>query len=160
MASPVGVNWRRVVRQAVIAGFAGGAVIEIYLYLTTILPVHGNVLAAWQWIAAAALGKTAAYSSPAYAWIGLVVHFVVCIGWAGGYAYFAPRQAFVNERWFVSGVVYGIVVYLFMVVLQIGAGVFAMPSPPSVANALVANMLFFGVPVAYVVARLDRSGIA
>jgi hypothetical protein len=150
------VDWARVLRQAAIAGIAGGIVIEFYLYFTTILPAHRSVLTALQWIAAAAVGKSVAYSSPAYAWVGIFVHFGVSIGWAGGYAYFAQRQDFVNQRWLVSGIVYGIVVYLFMVVLQIGAGVYPMPSPADVANALIAHTLFFGAPVAYVVARLDQ----
>jgi len=156
MATKARVNWGRVAMQAVIAGIAGGAVMEIYLYFTTIVPAHASLFAVWQGIAAAAVGKAAAYGNPAYAWVGLVIHFVVSIGWAGGYAYLALRQDFLNQRRLVSGIVYGIVVYIFMVVLQIGAGVYAAPTPPDVANALIAHTLFFGVPVAYVVAWLDQ----
>jgi uncharacterized membrane protein YagU involved in acid resistance len=157
MVSTAPLKWSRVVRDAFAAGITGGVVIEFYLYLTTMLPAHVSVISAWQWIASGAIGKTA-FSSTSFAWIGLLVHFCVSIGWAGGYAYFAQRQRFVNQRWIVSGLVYGFVVYIFMVLIQMGAQVFRVPdSPPSLVNALIAHMVFFGVPVAYVVATLERS---
>jgi hypothetical protein len=81
----------------------------------------------------------------------------VSIGWAGGYAYFAQRNAFVNQRWFVSGLGYGFVVYVFMQILLLGARAFVFPATPTaLINAVIAHMLFFGVPVAFVVARMDR----
>jgi hypothetical protein len=155
MASTAPLNWGRIALQAVVAGITGGIILEAYLYLTTILPVHGSLLTSWQWIASAAIGK-AAFQSTAYAWVGLLVHFGVSIGWAAGYAYFAQVQRFVNDRWFVSGLGYGLVVYLFMLVLLLGAGAFVFPpTPTALINVVIAHMLFFGVPVSYVVARMN-----
>lgn len=157
MPSTTSLNWGRIAREAIAAGIAAGAILELYLYLTTILPVHGSLLASWQWIAAAAVGK-AAYDSSAYAWLGLLVHFIVSIGWAGGYAYFAQTQPFVNVRWFISGLGYGLVVYLFMLLLLLGARAFVFPpTPTALLNIVLAHMLFFGVPLAFVVARMSRS---
>ena len=106
MATTARLNWGRVVMQAFGAGIIGGIVLDLYLYLTTILPAHGSVLAMWQWVASAAIGPVALTNS-SYAWLGLLVHFIVSIGWAGGYAYFAQTQNFVNTRWFISGLMYG-----------------------------------------------------
>lgn len=157
MSISVSLNWRRIVAQALVAGLIAGVTIELYLYLTSVLPAHGNIFAVWQFIASAAFGK-AAYQSEQFVWIGLVMHVLVSIGWAGGYAYFAQTQPFVNRRWFVSGLVYGVVVFLFMQLLLIGAQVFHFPATPlAFFNEVVAHMLFFGVPVAYVVARMNAA---
>jgi hypothetical protein len=151
------LNWGRVVRQALAAGVAAGVALEAYLYLTVMLPSHTTLFAAWQLIASAAIGK-AAFDSPSYAWLGLVLHFGVSIGWAGGYAYFAQHQPFVNRRWVVSGICYGLVVYLFMQILLLGARAPVFPPTPTAwLNDLFAHAIFFGLPLAFVVARMDRT---
>lgn len=151
------LRWGRIIAQAIAAGLVGGAILEAYLYLTVMLPAHGSLLATWQWIASAAIGK-AAFDNGAYVWLGLALHFGVSIGWAGGYAYVAQRQPFVNRRWIVSGICYGLVVYLFMQILLLGARAFVFPPTPDAwLNDLLAHAVFFGLPVAYVVSRMDRT---
>lgn len=149
-------DWRRVVRQALVAGFIAGVLIDAYLLATQVLPSHGSAVQMWQWVASAALGQVA-FSSPSYALLGLIAHFCVSIGWAGGYAYLAQQQPFVNQRWAISGLVYGIVVYIFMDILLLGVRMFTPPSPVMLLNALIAHCVFFGLPLAYVVARMDRT---
>lgn len=154
MATIQRIRWASIVRQALLAGIAGGIVIDLYLWLTTIVPAHGSLVVMWQWIASTALGK-AAFTSPNYAVAGVLLHFCASVGWAGGYAYLAATQRFINERWFISGAVYGVVVYGFMQLLLVGVNAFAMPaSPAAFANALAAHMIF-GLVVAFTIARLD-----
>ena len=149
-------NWGRIATQALVAGIAGGFLIELYRYLTTFLPQHTGLMAAWQWIASVAIGPVA-LTNPSFAWFGLLAHAVVSIGWAGGYAYFAQTQPFVNARWPLSGLVYGLVVYFFMQILLLGARAFVFPATAVILlNALVAHAVFFGLPVALVVARMSR----
>lgn len=157
MARAASPNWASIVKQGAAAGVVGAVTIELYLYLTTILPAHQSLLEAWRWIASAALGR-AALTTPNDAWLGLLFHVCVSVGWAGGYAYFAQSRPFVNARWFVSGVGYGVVVYVFMQVLLLGVGeLVPPPTPLDLLNALAAHTLFFGVPVAFVVARMDNA---
>jgi uncharacterized membrane protein YagU involved in acid resistance len=156
MATQQRTDWLAVARTAILAGLTGGLVMELYVYATTILPSHGDVLATWQWIASAAMGPPA-YTSPALAWAGLAIHFVVSIGWAGGYAYIAGTRAFMSRRWVLSGLGFGVVVYVFMQFLLIGAGKFQAPSDLQLLNQLVGHGLFFGVPVAFVTAKVGRA---
>ncbi len=150
-------NWNAILRQALVAGVIGGIIMEAYLLLTTVVPAHGNVLQVWQWIASAAVGDVA-FTSTGYAWFGLLVHFIVSCGWAGGYAYLAQQQTFMNRRWVISGLVYGLIVYIFMDILLLGARKFVPPANALLLlNALIAHCVFFGLPVAFVVARLDAS---
>jgi hypothetical protein len=155
MAATVRPNWGRIIVQAIVAGVAGLIVLDAYLYVTAIRPAHGTLMQTWQWIASVAIGP-AALTNASYAPLGIVVDLVAAVGWAGGYAYFAQRQPFVNTRWLISGLMYGLIVYLFTQVLLLGVHAFVWPpTPAAFANQIIALMLFFGVPVAGTVARMN-----
>ncbi len=155
MTTARSLNWTRIVREALVAGALASVTFMTYLCLTFVLPSHQSVLAFWQNIAAAAIGPQA-HASLLYAWFGLFVHVVVSIAWAGGYAYFAQTQPFVNARLVISGAVYGIIVYLIMLVLLLGARASIFPfDTATVANVVFAHAIFFGVPVAFVVSRME-----
>ncbi len=157
MTATVRPNWGRIVMQAVVAGIAGVVVLDVYLYATSVVPEHSTLVHMWQVVASAAIGPVALTSS-AYAWLGALVDLIIGMAWAGGYAYFAQMQSFVNTRWVISGLMYGVVVYVFMQALLLGAHAFVWPSSPAqFTNQILARMLFFGVPVAYTVARMNRA---
>jgi hypothetical protein len=144
MATKVSVAWGTVFKQALLAGIISGLIFELYERFNA------------QWIASAAVGP-AAFTDAAYGWLGLALHFIVSIGWAGGYAYFAQLQPFVNARWAISGLVYGVIVQMFMTLLLLGAHTFTFPATPNIfLNQLLAHAVFFGVPLAFVVAQLDK----
>jgi hypothetical protein len=157
MATAPRLNWGLIVRQAVIAGFVGAVTFNCYLWLTTVLPVHGSIVAMFQRSASVALGPVA-LTSPSYAWIGALVELIISMAWAGGYAYFAQQRPFVNASWPISGFFYGFVVYVLQLLVLLGAHAFVFPSTP---NALffdvVARTVFFGIPIAFVVAQLDKT---
>ncbi len=155
MSSIKETAWGRIAVQAIVAGLAGGAIIDAYLWATTLLPAHQNILSMWQWVASTAIGK-AAFTSVSYAGLGLALHAVVSIGWAGGYAFFAQQRPIFNERWLVSGVMYGLFVYIFMQIILLVDGNFLYPHTPNdFINAVLAHAVFFGLPVAFVVSRMN-----
>lgn len=157
MVTAIRPNWALIIRQAILAGFAGAVIFDLYLWLSAVVPVHGSLSAMFQHSASIAIGPVA-LTSPSYVWVGVLVDLILSMGWAGGYAYFAQRQSFVNERWFVSGFFYGLVVYVLMLLLQLGAHAFIYPANVGVLlNEVLARTVFFGVPVAFVVAQLDRA---
>lgn len=156
MAVAQTTNWPRIIRQAVIAGIVGGIIVDLFLYFTTVAPAHGSITSMWKWVASGAFGK-AAFTSPVFIWVGLLVHFIVSICWAGGYAFLASTRPYMNERWPLSGVVYGFVVMVFMTLLQLGANVFQWPGELGWIISFIAHTVFFGVPVAFTISRLDRA---
>lgn len=150
-------NRGRTVREGVVAGIAGGIIFHLYIWLTVIAPQGGSMWALWQWAASVAIGKIA-MTNANYAWLGLLVLAIVAVVWASGYAFFATGRAFVNARWALSGIVYGIVVYVFMQILLLGANSFSFPATPNAfVNGVIAVSVFFGLPVAFVVARMNRT---
>ena len=148
-------RWRTIATQALVAGLVAGTTLVAYLALTA-LPDH-NPMNFFLWIPTVALG-TAAGTGTAWAILGIVLHYVVSIGWAGGYAYLAADRTFLNRRWLISGLFFGLMVYLFMDLLLIGASKFTWPPTPLAwLNGIFAVMVFFGVPLAFVVSRLDKN---
>ena len=150
-------NWRTVITSGTVAGVVAGIIMEMYGWLTIVVPQHASLVTTWQWIASTVIGNVA-FTTSAFAMLGLAAHFIVSIAWASGYAYLASRQAFMNRRWVISGLVYGLVVYLFMQLILLGDGNLKPPATPNdFINALILHMVFFGLPLAFVVARLTRS---
>jgi hypothetical protein len=155
MAASARIDWTGIFKQAIVAGVVGAITIDLYLYLTTVLPAHGSMIGLWQWVASGVVGPVAT-STVAYAWLGLLIHVIVSMGWAGGYAYLTRSQPFLNERWLVSGLFYGLMVYVFMQLILLGAHLFTFPDNADVVvNVVVAHTVFFGLPVAFVVAKTD-----
>ncbi len=155
-AAPASISWSRIVIQALAAGIAGGALVDLYLAVTPLASAHPGMLGYWTWIASTVGGKTM-FANPNAPWIGLGVHAATSMVWAGAYAYVAAQQAFVRRRWYISGPVYGLVVYLVMQLVLLVSGNFEYPhSPNDFVSALIANAVFFGLPVAFVVNALGR----
>jgi hypothetical protein len=159
MISSPRISWGRILFQAVAAGIAGGVLIDFYLWATTLLPQRTGIVVMWQWVASTVLGKVA-LANPAYAVAGAAIHAIVSIGWAGGYAYIAATRPAATQRWVVSGIVYGLIVYTIVQVILLADNNFTYPPTPNAfINALIACAVFFGLPVAYVVRALQpRNG--
>jgi hypothetical protein len=151
---------RRMVKRAVTAGLAGGIVLDAYLWLTTVLPARQSIAAALQYVASTVFGSVA-FTGESYAAAGLAISLLVSIGWAGGYAYFTNTHPATNRHWIAAGAAYGVVVFTLMQLILLGSGRFVPPSnPTALVNSVVAYVVFFGVPVAYVVRSLSLEAIA
>ncbi|MBV8491499.1 MAG: hypothetical protein JO199_13310 [Candidatus Eremiobacteraeota bacterium] len=160
MTPNASLPWGRIAAQAVVAGIAGAILIDLYLWAVTIAPNHGSILTMWQWVASTAFGK-GAFANPSFAWVGLGLHVAVSIGWAGGYAFAAATRPFLSQRWPISGLAYGIVVYLLMQIVLLVDGNFALPAgATAVIVALVGHCIFFGVPVALIVRLMQGRATA
>lgn len=142
------------VKCAVLAGIAGGILLDAYLWLTTALPAHQSATSALQYVASTVLGSVA-YTSSSYAVAGAAISLLVSICWAGGYAYFTSTQPATNRHWVAAGAAYGIVVYVLMQLILLGSGRLVPPAnPTALVNAVAAYVVFFGLPVAYIVRSL------
>ena len=156
MVSTARTSIAQILLRAIAAGIVGAVTIDVYLWLTTLLPVHGSMTAMWQWVASTAFGKSA-LGDPTFVAVGAALHLMVSIGWAAGYAYIAAHNSNANRRWIVSGIVYGLIVYTIMQTILLADNNFTYPpNPNAFVNALIAHAIFFGLPVAYVVRSMQR----
>lgn len=139
----------RLAGRAVVAGIIGGILIDLFLFF-----MHAPFPGVYQYIASVLVGK-AAFSSTAYIWLGVVIHFGVAIGWAILYAYVANRMH-VLHRWTVGGLVFGIIVMIVMEIIQLVAKIAQPITVRSGIVALIAHVAFYGWPVAWFVGRSVR----
>ena len=155
-ASATPISWSRIAVQAVAAGLVGGTLIDLYLAITPLASAHPGILTMWTYVASTVFGK-GMLANPSAPWYGLGVHAATSLAWAGAYAYVAATQSYVRTRWYISGPVYGLIVYLLMQIILLVSGSFEYPhSPNDFVSALIAHAVFFGLPVAFVVNALDR----
>lgn len=134
-------------RAGLLAGVAGGIVIALFLAA-----------------AGAAGGKPPAEALAADTWTlgapslagGLALHFFIAVAWALGYVYLLRTQPQLLTRPVLSGLSFGLVVYVFMGVIQIMAGRYHRPNPTQFEISLIAHVVFYGLPVGLVVARALR----
>jgi hypothetical protein len=140
----------------VAAGLAGAILLDAFLFGTQIIAgaPPGQVIADnYTFIASVVLGPQIS-SNPAAPLIGAAVHACVSVGWALGYVYLIRTQPQLLSRPWISGAGFGLVVYVFMSIVLLTAGMYHRPSPQGLESALIAHMLFYGVPVALVASRL------
>jgi hypothetical protein len=136
------------VGSAIIAGLIGGVVVDAFLSLV----MHTSVIGIWQFVASTIVGKVA-FSSPEYAALGFVVHFVTSIVWAVLYLYVFGALGQL-KNWIVGAIVWGIVVDALMnALLAVKTGSAYLPG---VEGGLVAHIVFYALPVALYLARSVR----
>ena len=147
MATLAPLTWGRIVLSGVLAGIAGGIIFMLFVYLTSLLPVHATILSMWQYAASTAFGK-AAFASPAFAWAGLGLMLLAAAGWGVGYAYLAHTKPAVNKQPLISGFIFGLIVYVVMQFVLFSVQALKVPDALSVYLGVLAATVFFGVPVA------------
>lgn len=104
-----------------------------------------------QGIAAGLLGRESFQGGAATATLGLFLHFVIAFGAATVYYVASRKLKFLVQRPLLSGLIYGIFVYLFMnfVVLPLSAAGKPSFAPAALANGLFAHMVLVGLPIAF-----------
>ena len=149
MATVTRLSWRRIVLRGVFAGVVGAVLFDAFIYAGVLAPSHASILSLWQFVASSAFGKVA-FTSAGYAWAGLAMHAVVSIAWGIGYAYLSETQPAVNVRPIVSGILFGIVVYVVMQLALATVGLLKITSAAQVPLGVCARTIFFGLPIALV----------
>ena len=125
-------RWRALFTQAIVGGLVAGTIMLLVARFAG-------------WI-------------PDIAWGNALTQYVASIGWAAGYAYLAGEQGFLSKRWPVSGLMFGIMVYVMMALVLIGAGKFVWPQTATEWSAgIITDALCFGLPLAATIALLERT---
>ncbi|HXU46310.1 MAG TPA: hypothetical protein VN783_12355 [Thermoanaerobaculia bacterium] len=96
--------------------------------------------------------------------LGLVCHFVIALGAATVYFLASKRLALLRDRPVVSGLIFGVCVWLFMnfVVLPLSAyPFFSLPYPPMAwVRGFLSHGIGVGLPIALLLRRYSPRGAA
>lgn len=111
-------------------------------------------------IASALLGPSAFHGGLSTAALGLAIHYTITLFWATLFLLAASGVAFLTRYAILSGIIYGGIIYVLMnyVVLPLTrvAGHNHHPAPIVLANAILALLLFMGLPIALIARRFSR----
>jgi hypothetical protein len=142
-----------------LAGLVGAILVDAYILTVGAITHQLTAVQLYTFVASALLGKSA-YTLPQAVWIGIAIHLGVSFGWGLGYAYGAESAPQLVTRPLVSGIVFGLFVYLCMQIALALIGIWHAPSASDAFTGIVAHVIFFGLPVAYVVANRMRVATA
>jgi hypothetical protein len=144
---------RQTLLSGVAAGAAGGVLLNLYLVLTISVFKHWTDPATlMKFVASGIMGSKAAYSSHSSALIGTLIFYAIALVWGLAYAYVASTEPPLASRPLVSGIAFGLIVFVVMQVVELTVKIWTW-SPFIAANSIVGHVLAFGIPVAYIVAR-------
>ena len=141
-------------RTWVVACLAGGVLAGLLdiVFAISFAGWNGTAPARLLQIVASGLVGTAAFSGGAgTATLGLLVHFALSIGWAGIFLALTTLRPALALHPYVSGVAFGVVVFLVMRLVVLPLSAFPFPvsfKPLATTLDLLSHTLLFGVPIA------------
>ncbi len=111
-------------------------------------------------MASGVYGTASAQGGTKTAVLGVIFHFIIATTWGAVYYLASRRLRFLIDQPIISGVLYGIVVYLFMnfVVIPL-SNVARRATPAPISGRLIqATIIIFcvGLPVAFIVRRFSK----
>ena len=151
------------VKTALLAGVTGAILIDLYLWVTEALLMHRTTaLTIFQWDASNFLGPSAFQAGVGVALFGCLLHLIMSLIWGAIYTLATFRVRALAKNWLVSGAIFGVIVRLVMAHLIVPLGRATMPLAHGLylVNLYVAHILFFGIPVAWVISRAPASASA
>lgn len=138
-----------------IAGVGGAILVVLFLFVLQWDGAAPPAAEMFSFVAAALLGP-GAYDNPAAPAIGAALIVVLAIAWALGYVYLVRMQPQLLTRPWISGLAFGLIVYIFTQIALLTAGLYHRPTPSLLGMELVGHLIFYGVPVALIVAGFAR----
>jgi hypothetical protein len=112
-----------------------------------------------QSIASGLLGADSFAGGAATAAVGVLAHFAIAFVWTIVFYLASRKIKFLIDRPVVSGVIYGVLVYLLMyyVIVPLSAAPFQMPhSLDAIARDVFIHIICVGLPIALVVRRYSK----
>jgi hypothetical protein len=110
-----------------------------------------------QYIASGLIGRVAFLEGASAATLGLLIHYVVAVGWTLFYYALSRRLSFMNKNPVICGLLFGAMVYLVMnfVVLPLSAVARTAntQTPAALLNGVLAVLICIGLTISLLVSR-------
>ncbi len=149
----------RWVPAGALGGFVGAILMAVFL-IAWLYAIPGRLSYAPEYftrIATIATGGEHSLAGGESPLLGAAGHLFVGMLWGIGYAWIANTRRQLVEKPYLSAIGFGVIVYFVMQCVLVFAGAYRTPRPEQLAVDLVAHCVFFGMPVAFIVARRLRT---
>lgn len=138
-------------RGILVGGLIAGILDITYATVMLFFRAQRSPLWTLQSVASGLLGRAAFEGGLASGLLGLLAHFTIALGAAATYWIASRRIGVLRQYPVLSGLVFGVLVYLFMnfVVLPLSAYPFPLKFPPAtLAKGFLFHALLVGLPIA------------
>lgn len=145
-------------RAILFAGLLAGTLDLTSAFIVTAVR-SGSYAGMLQGIASGLVGKESFTGGAPAAALGVLVHYTIAFIWTTIFYLASRRIKFLVDQPIISGVFYGIFVYLLMyyVVVPFSAAPFQMPhTPDAIARDVFIHIVCIGLPIALVVRRFSK----
>jgi uncharacterized membrane protein YagU involved in acid resistance len=144
-------------RVILVGGLIAGILDITSAFVNSALHHGRNPIGVLQGIASALLGPDSFNGGLATAALGLVIHFLIATAACAVFYAVSRKVKFLVKQAIVSGLLYGVVVYLFMyhVVLPIAFNRRFPYTLEQILTAVIIHMLFVGLPISLTVQRSE-----
>lgn len=122
----------------------------VFASMASVMP--GAVL---RYVASGPFGDGMRTGGAAEAAAGLAVHYALMFAMAVFYVAAAAAFGSFRERWFLSGPIYGLLIYgvMYWIVVPARFGTYPKTTAWAVGNALFSHIICVGIPIAYIAYR-------
>jgi hypothetical protein len=153
MSKSTAAFWQSPVKTMLLSGFIAGT-LDILGAILVYVVIQGKTttLKMSQSIASGIFGKGAYAGGMTMACYGLMFHFLIAFSFAAGYFLSFPYIPFLQKQKIISGVLYGIFIWLVMNLIVIPF-VFARRAPitwSSSLRAIAILIVMIGLPVSFI----------
>ncbi len=114
----------------------------------------------FQFIASGAVGREIAFSDGHGSFfLGVFFHYFIATFWSGFFVVIYYRIKWVRSNRIISGLLYGVVIWIVMNMVVLRLSQIAAPTPPlkSIVIGALILMLAVGLPIALLTKRLDKN---
>ncbi len=149
---------RSFVRSVVFTGLLAGTLDILAAFANTYIKTGRDPSVVLRFIASGVWGREALSGGTAMAMMGLLFHYIIATSWTTFFFVVAQKWGVLTRRWIVSGVLYGMFVWVMMdrVVLSL-SNVPRLPFDPTQAWIGVLILIFFiGLPISYMSRRYSE----
>jgi len=153
-SAQISLNKVRPVPAILWGGFIAGALDISYACIDGIR-LGRPITRTLQSVASGLLGRAALQGGWESAGLGLLLHFFIALGAATVYYAASRKMAILTDRSWMSGLLFGALVYLFMnlIVVPLSAAPFRIPLR---IPGLLVHMFFIGLPIALSVRHYSK----
>jgi len=140
--------------SAFAAGIVGAIVLDAFFLLVPFANAPPQTPLAFYTVAATAFAGPSAAGAAWAIPLGIFGHLAIGVAWAFGYLQLARSAPQLVRRPWISGVAFGLIVGLIMIGVLVATGKYAPSTTQEFDRELFGYMVFFGLPLALVAARL------
>lgn len=139
------------------AGLIAGTLDILAAFVSYMIKTGKNPLIILKFISSGVFGRVTAYGEDGtlMSILGLLFHFLIATIFAAIFYYAWPVIRLVSKNWIVTGLLYGVLVWLAMnlVVVPLSNTPVMKHNTSGIITGMLILMVFVGLPIAWVIAR-------